>query len=418
MCTQVALATKVQAFLNDPARRQDPYPLFAQLLAEAPVLQIAPGVWIVVGYQDVKGLLHDQRLSVDFKKSLTNCSNTQSTSINSYLAQMMSMRDPPDHDRLARLVRRGFTPRAVDRVQSAIDAIVDRMLTPWLSEGRVDLISHLGKELPVNVTCAMLGVPESDWAQLQQWTQLLTSQLNRFGQTQSELYAAETAIEDFAAYIRALCNRRLRSPLQKDMLTEIVKATDQGEQLSELEMVSLCMLIFMGGRDTVTNMIGNSVLTLLQHPDQLELLQSDVSLIPGALEECLRFESPIHTSARIALADIQIGEQTLKKGSTVLLMLAAANRDPRQFPNPDQFDIRRSDNAHLAFGYGIHFCTGHAFARTEGRTVLSWLIRNCPGFKLGAAPETLTWMSTFPLRGLANLPIRFEPVYKNTPDSF
>ena len=403
-----SLPDEVQAFLQDPSSLPDPSLLYAKLLSEAPICRTRSGAVLISRYEDIAHLIGHPSMSVDHRKTAEARRLTQSPEIESFIELMMSMRDRPDHDRIAAPMRASFKPAAVKALRTQIDALVDESLRPHLNAPRVDIVSVIGKELPVQVTCTMLGIPREDWPQLQVWTELLSRQLSDFNQSTETLFDAERRIESFTQYIRELLDGRRRSPRSNDILTDLLAADSH---LTERELIAQCMLVLIGGRDTVTHMISSCVHLLAQYPTQFAASRENSDLIPAALEECLRFESPIRMAARSLMNDLDYGSHRLKKNDTILFLIAAANRDPEQYISPNRFDTARTRRLNLAFGRGAHFCIGQHFARAEGASVLNWLLRNTSSVEQLDLPNEMAWEKNLAFRGLANLNIRLHQLH-------
>ena len=400
-----SLYEDTQAFMQDPSSLPDPSLLYARLLEEAPIHRTLSGAILISKYQDVAKLISHPLMSVDHRGKAGARGLAQSPEIEPFFESMMSMRNPPDHDRISAPMRASFKAVAVRALKAQIDALVDRNLRPHLTAPSVDIVSAIAKDLPVQVTCAMLGIPREDWPLLQVWTELLARQLSDFTQPPEKLVAAEREVAAFADYIRALLAERRRAPRSEDILTDLLAPA----QLSEQELIAQCMLVLIGGRDTVTNMISNSVFLLLQYPAQFAACRKNPDLIPAALEECLRFESPIRMAARSLRGDLDHGSHRLKEGDTLLFLFAAANRDPAHFIDPNRFETARKPKSHFAFGRGTHFCIGHHFARAEGASVLRWMLQNCGAIEELDPPGKPAWESNLVFRGLSHLNIRMHP---------
>jgi cytochrome P450 len=318
----------------------------------------------------------------------------------------MLFRDPPDHTRLRALVSKAFTPRVIDQMREHIQEIVDRLLDRVQASGEMDVIGDLAYPLPVTVICEMLGVPLGDHESIRGWSADIARSLDAIGlPSDVEIVdrgrVARRAIGD---YFRALVPRRRGNP-QNDLLTGLIAAEEQGDKLSEGEVIAMCVLLFIAGHETTVNLIGNGLFALLQHPDQLARLQHDPALVPGAVEELLRYDSPVQRTARMTTEEVEIGGRQIAKGAMVVTAIGAANRDPAQFADPDRLDVTRKDVRHVSFGYGIHFCLGAPLARVEGQIALGTLLRRAPRLALAeTAPE---WRESSVLRGLKRLRVTF-----------
>jgi pimeloyl-[acyl-carrier protein] synthase len=406
MSTLSLLTDATTAFLTDARYRRDPYPLFKSLQTDDPVHQSKFGVWLVTGYEDVHRFLADDRFSIDVQRAQPSIAIAQSDAVNHRLLQMMSMRDPPDHGRLRRVVSEFFLPRSAERFRTRIEQVVDWMLKPVVARGSMDVIADLARDLPVYVSCLVVGVPRGDWSVIRRWTEILTSQIMRFGQSDDELLNAEADMEDFGRYVLELAAHRRAFPQDDDVLSALALAEDQGD-IDKDELVASCLLLLISGRETATNMIGNSLAVLLNQPDQLDHVRTHHCL-SSALDECLRFESPVRVAARRALCDVQLGGRVIREGAVTLAIIAAANRDPACFATSDRVDVTRKNNRHLAFGGGVHFCLGRAFARISGEIVLERFVYSFTDLESLVGENELLWSDSLPFRGLQSLPVRFR----------
>jgi cytochrome P450 len=318
----------------------------------------------------------------------------------------MLFRDPPDHTRLRALVSKAFTPRTIEVMRGHIQEIVDRLLDRALARGGMDVIEDLAYPLPVTVICEMLGVPVDDHASIRGWSADIARSLDAIGLPSDPSVAerGRTARRALADYFRALLPERRARP-QADLLSGLLAAEEQGDRLTEPEVISMCLLLFIAGHETTVNLIGNGTLALLRHPEQLARLQADPALVPAAIEELLRYDSPVQRTARIASTDVELAGHRIARGTMVVTVLGAANRDPAQFAEPDRLDVTRRDVRHIAFGYGIHFCLGAPLARVEGQLALGALLHRAPGLRLAeTSPE---WRESSVLRGLKRLAVTF-----------
>jgi pimeloyl-[acyl-carrier protein] synthase len=322
------------------------------------------------------------------------------------LPRSMLFRDPPDHTRLRGLVSKAFTPRTIEVMRDHIQEIVDRLLGRALAQGGMDVIEDLAYPLPVTVICEMLGVPVGDHASIRGWSADIARSLDAIGlpSDQSIVDRGRVSRRALADYFRALVPERRAHP-QPDLLSGLLAAEEQGDKLTEPEVIAMCLLLFIAGHETTVNLIGNGLLALLRHPDQLARVQGDAALIPNAIEELLRYDSPVQRTARIANTDVDLAGHRVGKGTMVVTALGAANRDPAQFAEPDRLDVTRRDVRHISFGYGIHFCLGAPLARVEGQIALGTLLRRAPRIALAEpAPE---WRESSVLRGLKRLRVTF-----------
>ncbi len=282
---------------------------------------------------------------------------------------------------------------------------MNRLLDAVQSQGHMDIIRDLGEPLPAIVTAEMLGVPESDRHRLKSWSADFAEMLGNFQHNPEHAPRMLRAVQDMTIYFRDTI-RRLKEHPQEGLVHSLMTAEVNGDRLTEEEVVANSIVTMVGGLETTTNLIGNGVLTLLRNPGELKRLQADPTLVPAAVEEMLRYESPSQHTGRLAPQDVDLGGKTIRKGQAVMAVMAAANRDPERFPEPDRFDIARTDNRHLAFGYAAHFCFGAALARVEGTEVFQALLRRLPELEL--QPGNLVWRNNLGLRGLISLPVKFR----------
>ena len=301
---------------------------------------------------------------------------------------------------------KAFTPRAIEVMRGHIRDIVDRLLARALAQGGMDVMEDLAYPLPVTVICEMLGVPVGDHASIRGWSADIARSLDAIGlpSDQSIVERGRIARRQLADYFRALVPERRARP-QPDLLSGLLAAEEQGDKLTESEVIAMCLLLFIAGHETTVNLIGNGLLALLRHPEQLARVQADPALVPNAVEELLRYDSPVQRTARITTEEVDLAGHHIAKGAMVVVALGAANRDPAQFADPDRLDVTRRDVRHISFGFGIHFCLGAPLARVEGQIALGALLRRAPGLTLDE--PTLEWRESSVLRGLKRLRVRF-----------
>jgi cytochrome P450 len=387
-----------------PEFHADPYPFYRRLRERDPVHQTPMGFWVLTRYDDCVAVLRDARFGrEEFQQMLAAVYGGEDSD---RLPRSMLFRDPPDHTRLRGLVSKAFTPRTIEVMREHIQEIVDRLLDRALARGGMDVIEDLAYPLPVTVICEMLGVPVDDHASIRGWSADIARSLDAIGLPADPSIAerGRAARRALADYFRALLPVRRAQP-QADLLSGLLAAEEQGDKLTEPEVVAMCLLLFIAGHETTVNLIGNGTLALLRHPDQLARLQADPTLVPNAIEELLRYDSPVQRTARITTADVELAGHAIGKGAMVVTALGAANRDPAQFADPDRLDVTRRDVRHISFGYGIHFCLGAPLARVEGQIALGTLLRRAPGLTLAeASPE---WRESSVLRGLRRLNVTF-----------
>lgn len=388
-----------------PEFHADPYRIYHRLQQEEPVHLSPMGVWIITRYEDVVKALRDPRLSSEQSQVARYSSRQRSDSpVVSLSSKCLFFRDPPDHTRLRKLVSKAFNARVIEEMRLRIQKIVNELINKVEDTGAMDIIADISGPLPVRVISEMLGIPEADRRQLQQWSHWLA---HIFDPMKSSNLGEEVnqAILDFRDYLSHLIAQRRQHP-ENDLISALIQARDEGEKLTEDELLATCMLLFASGEETTVNLIGNGMFTLLRYPDQLAKLKQNPSLIQSAVEELLRYESPLQICGRTAIDNLEIGGKTIRKGPPVFLILGAANRDPAQFPHPERLDITRSDNRHLAFGDGIHYCLGSGLARTQGQIAINTLIQRFPDLQLQT--DKLEWRENIFLRGLKTLPVTFS----------
>jgi pimeloyl-[acyl-carrier protein] synthase len=391
-----------------PEMRGDPYPAYHLLRAADPVhrvpLEIGPQVWMLSRHRDVSALLRDPRVSSDRRKSDLYEAFLQSLPEElrtEELVPSMLFLDPPDHTRLRGLVNQAFTGRVVEGLRPRIEEMVGSLLDGLAGAERMDLIEDLAYPLPVNVICELLGLAsDMDRELLRRWSLDLIYTLDPLVPLEA-LARAQRAAAEFRQYLRALIAER-RSRPGPDLLSGLIVAEDEGGRLSEGELVSTCVLLLVAGHETTSGLIGNGTLALLRSSDQLRRWHDEPALSRPAVEELLRYDSPVQLTGRLLMNDMEVDGRTLPKGSEVVGLLGAANRDPEQFPDPDGLDLGRKENRHIAFGSGIHFCLGAALARVEGQVALGQLVRRFPDMELAGEP---VWRDTITLRGLRSLPV-------------
>jgi pimeloyl-[acyl-carrier protein] synthase len=393
--------------LLDPEVLANPYPLFHRLRSEAPVQwDQFLHTWVITRYADVLEVLHT--FSADrthTPEKLDSLGLSEISPVAQLMVKQMLFMDPPAHTRLRSLASQAFSPARVAVLRSHIREIVDRLLDAVQNKGEMDIIAELGEPLPAIVTAEMLGVPPNDRNRLKTWSADFAEMLGNFQHNPEHAPRMLRTVEDMTAYFRDTIRRQKDIP-QEGLVHSLMTAEVNGDRLSEEEVVANSIVTMVGGLETTTNLIGNGVLTLLRNPQEMQRLRDDPSLIPSAVEEMLRYESPSQHTGRLAPKDTELGGKLIRKGQAVMAVMAAANRDPERFLDPDRFDVSRTDNRHLAFGYAAHFCFGAALARVEGQEVFEALIRRLPNLTLQPGP--LVWRNNLGLRGLTSLPVRFQ----------
>jgi len=321
------------------------------------------------------------------------------------MVKQMLFMDPPGHTRLRSLASYAFSPARVAVLRTHIREIVNRLLDTVQAKGQMDIIADLGDPLPAIVTAEMLGVPLEDRHQLKAWSTNFAEMLGNFQHNPEHAARMLRTVQDMTAYFHDRI-RELKNIPRDGLVHSLMTAEIDGDRLTEEEVVANSIVTMVGGLETTTNLIGNGVLTLLRNPGEIERMQEDQSLIPSAVEEMLRYESHSQHTGRLAPEDVEWEGKLIRKGQAVMAVMAAANRDPDRFPDPDRFDVARTDNRHLAFGYAAHFCFGAALARVEGQEAFEAMVRRLPGLELQPGP--LVWRNNLGLRGLTALPVKFE----------
>jgi cytochrome P450 len=395
----------------DPGFRVNPYPTYRRLLAEDPVHRTPFGMLALSRYRDCAAILRDPRTSSDASNSNMYKAFMAGRDPEEVFGALAGMRpflfmDPPDHTRLRGLVQKAFTPKTVENLRPRIQELVDDLMAPVMERGSMEVIEDLAYPLPVRVITEMLGVPLEDHDTFKGWSRELAGALDPdFATPDDVAQRRERAASAFVDYFQALIAERRRDP-QDDLLTALITAEDEGHKLTEKELLSTLILLLVAGHETTVNLIANGVLTLCRNPDQLRRLRQDPSLVRTAVEEVLRFDPPVQFTARVALEDIDIDGTTLGKGDQAIVLVAAANRDPEQFGDPDTFDVGRQDNRHLSFGLGAHFCLGAPLARVEGQLALEAVATRLADLALTVdQPE---YKTNIVLRGLASLPVTYR----------
>lgn len=387
--------------LWSPAAIDDPYPIYDYWRAAQPI-RWTGGDWQMFRYADVQTLLRDLRLGAEqFQTDPQWLATTGFAPLFEARAKMMLFTDPPDHTRLRTLVHRAFTPRVVESYRPLVQRIVDQLLDAAAVRGEIELIGEFAYPLPVTVIAHMLGVPVDMHDQFRRWSDSLAAFIGGTTRPEAEvLPAALQAVLDMSDFILALVAERRRVP-RDDLLSVLAQVEDGGDRLSEQELVANSILLLLAGHETTTNLIGNGTLALLRHPDQLALLRDHPELTAAAIEELLRYDSPVQMTSRRALTDIEFQGHHIAAGQTVTLFIGSANRDPAQYEDPGRLDLTRSDVRHLSFGHGSHYCLGAPLARLEGQVAISTLIRRFPHMRM--YDERVVWRDNFALRGLQSL---------------
>lgn len=392
--------------LLDPEVLANPYPLYHQLRSEDPVhWDPFLHAWVVTRYTDVIAVF--QKFSANrtpTPEQLSALGLAALTPLAQVMVRQMLFLDPPAHGRVRGLASKAFTPRRVEVLHSHIQDITDSLLATVQDKGSMDVIADLAYPLPAIVTAEMLGVPTTDWRQLTAWSADFAQVLGNFQHNPERAPRVIRSLEEMTAYFRSAIREQRAHP-RDGLISAFLNAEIDGDRFSEEEVVANTIVTMVGGQETTTNLIGNGILTLLRHRDQLERLQQDLSLVPSAVEELLRYESPSQHTARLAPDDVELGGKKIRKRQAVIAVMGAANRDPERFPDPDRLDINRQDNRHVAFAWASHFCFGAPLARIEGKIAFETILRRMPNLRLEPGP--ITWRENLGLRGLTALKVAF-----------
>ena len=392
----------------------DPFPLLGDLRAQGPVVPL-PGrsrtggtTWAVTRYAEVVQVLKDQRFTVDATRVFPDLgvfgtpTDAREAASHSFLAgrSMISV-DGADHTRLRNLVSKAFTPRYVEALRPRIQQLADELLDRVQDRGTMDVVRDYGYPLPINVISEMLGISADTRARLRDWSAAIA------GDGVSDRDARLDRIRAFSEYVTRLVAQKRQAPAA-DLISHLIRAEEAGDRLDEPELLATVGLLIFAGHETTSNLIGIGTLMLLDHPDALAQLKADPSLVPSAVEELLRFNGPVLSPApRFAAEDVEVGGQHIRRGDLVLVLLASADRDERQFSDPDDLEVARKLNQHVAFGQGVHYCLGAPLARLEGDVAFRTLLRRMPNLALTVPRENITWRSGLSLRGLTSLPGTF-----------
>ena len=393
--------------LLDPEVLANPYPLYERLRSEAPVhWDPYLHAWVVTRYADVITVLHHFSANrTPTPEQFAAMGLPELGPLAQVMVKQMLFMDAPDHTRLRGLASTAFTPARVEALRSHIKEILNNLLEPLLRAGEMDVIADLAAPLPAIVTAEMMGLPIADANQLKDWSADFAEVLGNFQHNPDRASRTLKCVEEMSGYFRDAV-QQIRTEPREGLINALLTAEVNGDRLTEEEIIANCIVTMVGGQETTTNLIGNGVLTLLRHPDQLERLRNDLTLIPSAVEELLRYESPSQQTARICPADTELGGKLIRKGQAVIAVMAAGNRDPERFPDPDRLDLGRTDNRHLAFGWASHFCFGAPLARIEGQLVFEALVRHTGN--MAVAPGPIVWRDNLGLRGLTSLRVTFN----------
>ena len=409
MSVQVAQSLSLSNLLR-PEVRANPYPFYAQLRSQDPVhWDEDMGFWVLTRYADVASAFNDPRFSraqglTGWYQRRPESEQAAAEPVYHAYSKMMTYSDPPYHTRLRGLANKAFTPRMVEQMRLHIQQIVEDLLDAVQVRGRMDVIHDLAYPLPIIVIAEMLGLPAEERKRFKEWSDNLFAVFGLVRRSPNLMEKASQSLTEMTDYVTALSQDRRLQP-REDLLTALVTVVDEGERLTQAELVANVGLILAAAHETTTNLIGNGTLALLRNPGQMQKLRENPALVTAAVEEILRYDSPAQIVYRSATEDVKIDGKRIGQGQLVNLILGAANRDSAHFSEPDQFDIIRDESRHVGFGLGIHFCLGAPLARLEGQIAFTTLLRRFPQLRL--ATDTLEWQEHPTFRGLKSLPVAF-----------
>jgi pimeloyl-[acyl-carrier protein] synthase len=397
--------------LLDPDVLANPYPLYKRLRDEDPVhWDPYLHAWIVTRYDDVITVL--TRFSAECTPTpeyFASLGAPEVSPIAKVMVKQMLFRDAPAHNRLRKLAGPAFMPMRVRKLRHQIQEIATKLIDDIYArgDGKLDLLADFAEPLPAIVTAGMLGVPAEDHLRLKEWSQTFAEMLGNFQPNPNRLAAVHQAVEGLTNYFRNAMAELRKNP-REGLVHALMTTEIDGDRLTEEEVIANCIVTLVGGLETTTNLIANGMLSLLRNPDQMARLRNDPDIMPAAVEELLRYESPSQHTARLAPDDVILGGKQIKKRQGVIAVMAAGNRDPERFPDPDKLDFDRPDNRHLAFGWAAHFCFGAPLARIEAHIAFENLLRRFPALQLTG--EKLVWRETLSLRGMKALPMTYGPL--------
>ena len=389
--------------------KEDAYEIYKESRKIQPILfvnEVELGrEWLITRYEDALPLLKDNRL----KKDMTNVFPQDTTNMylsvdnSDHLTTHMLNSDPPNHSRLRSLVQKAFTPKMITQLDGRIQRIADDLISEIERKGTLNLVDDYSFPLPIIVISEMLGIPKEDQAKFRIWSHAVIAS----PETPEEIKETEKQLSEFITYLQYIVDVKRKDP-KEDLVSALILAENEGHKLSAPELYSMIMLLIVAGHETTVNLITNTVLALLENPNQLQLLKDNSKLIDSAIEEGLRYYSPVEvTTARWAAEPFQIHEQTIQKGDMVVIALASANRDETVFENPEVFDITRENNRHIAFGHGSHFCLGAPLARLEAKIAITTLFNRMPELQIKGNREDVKWQGNYLMRSLEELPLTF-----------
>jgi cytochrome P450 len=403
---------KKEYALYGPEFKADPFPVYARMREADPIcyhmgITGENPLWFITRYEDVQTVLRDHKRFVkSWRNTRTPAELAQlppESELTQLLDQHMLNTDGEDHTRLRALVNKVFTTRIVNAQRQQIRSIADALIDKVEARGQMDLIDEYAFPLPIVVIAQILGIPPEDRDQFRAWSNAFVApSLN-----EEEWQRAAVLLQQFVDYLRAIFQERRQHP-RDDLITGLLQAEGAGDKLSERELFAMVILLITAGHETTVNLIGNSIFSLLQHPEQMAQLKDDPSLINAAVEEFLRYAGPVERATmRFAAQDTDLGGHTIRRGDTIVPVLMSANRDERIFADADQLDITRQHNKHIGFGFGVHYCVGAPLARMEGAIAINTLLRRLPDLRLAVPPETLAWTTVPLFHGMKHMPVRW-----------
>ncbi len=391
-----------------PEFLRNPYPSFELLRENQPLMKTPLGFWVASRYADVQMILKDRRFGKGFEErmKMRNGDDVFDNPVYANMRTWMLVQDPPDHSRLRGLVSKAFTARRIEGLRPQIQTLVDELLDRVAPRGRMDFIRDFAYPLPVNVICDMLGIPPEDRSHFEFGSKISGRLIDPTPVSAEELQEIGDGFSRQEAYFRDLFARRRAEP-QDDLTTVLVQAEEAGERLTEAELVGNVILLFGAGHETTVNLLGNGLFALLQNPEEYTKLRDNPDLVPGAIEEMLRFDSSVQMTGRTAMEDVEVNGITIPKGDHIINLLGSANRDGAAFDAPESFRVDRKDVRPMSFGGGIHFCLGAQLARVEADIAFRSLLARLPDLRL-EKPDEPDWRPTFTLRGLTGLPVAWS----------
>ena len=388
-------------FSPDPDWFLDPYPWYERMRRTSPVHRDeGSGVWSVFRYDDVERVLSDYRGFSSRFGSYDDAGEDASP-----LAASMIGTDPPSHTKLRTMVSSAFGPRAIAELEPRIRAVTTRLMEPAVARGSMDVVSDLAEPLPVTVIAEMLGIPPEDRRRFKAWSDAIVGLSNQFGGGDDGALRLQAEVGGY--FLRVVEDRRQRPGT--DLISRVVRAEGGGQRLSDQEVLGCCILLLVAGNETTTNLIANAVQCFLEHPRVAARLAAEPARLPAAIEEVLRYRSPVRAMFRVATQEMRLDGRAVPAGDSVLAWIGSANRDEAKFPDAARFEPDRTPNPHIAFGHGIHQCLGALLARLEGRVALEALLTRCRGIRRERPREPLEPLASLIIQGVRHLPIAFEP---------